>query len=109
MDDRPRKLMMLSAALGAIGGGLSFPVREKRTFPNGPCKLCNKPNVRRGRETGEYYCEACYKLKPEPEGLTLEKIQRARDLMDAQQKENLFDLPESDTPCIDENGNGRFA
>ena len=39
----------------------TMPEPKKKVYPNGPCTGCGKPNVRRGRETGVYLCEPCYK------------------------------------------------
>lgn len=65
-----RSILAVSAALWGMGAMPNFSNNNK--FSNGPCKKCGKPNVKRGRETGIYLCEACFLVDQRAKQLTLE-------------------------------------
>jgi ribosomal protein L37AE/L43A len=62
--------IVLPLLLAAMGGGLmgmewyenssnTFSDPPRRRYPQGPCRVCGKPNVRRGRDEGVYLCGKC--------------------------------------------------
>ena len=66
--NRLSQVALVSAALAAMGSTpvplVLSPNNISSRFRNGPCRVCGKPNVRRGREQGIYLCAKCYKTNP---------------------------------------------